>query len=355
MHELSPVPCIAPIPPAAHTCPVAAPHRYFTTGVQILAVALAYYVAAKIGLELALVRGQVTPLWPPTGISLTCLLVFGIRCWPGITAGAFLINSAIGPTFLGVTAISAGNTLAPVCAYLLLTRVGFRTDLKRLKDVIALITLGAFTGMLVSSTIGTSTLVLTGALPGHEFWVAWSVWWTGDAMGVLVVAPVLLVAATARPGWHRPLARWLEATALFVGLTVIVVVVTGSSTHLLFLIFPMLIWAALRFRQAGATPGVLLVTVMVVLAAVAGRGPFAGLDLLETMLTLQLFNGAVTLTALLLAAITNERDEAQRSVQRAVSQLSDAVATLEPYSLLRTSMLRQVMDERDASSRRSPA
>lgn len=328
--------------------------RYLIFGAQTLVVALAYYLSANVGLSFAVVRGQVTPLWPPTGIALTCLLLFGIRSWPGITVGAFLANLAFGPSILAVVAISAGNTLAPVGAYYLLRRAGFDLELKRLKDVLALITLGAFAGMLISATIGAGTLVLTGALAAGDFWSTWSVWWAGDAMGVLVVAPVLLVAATIRLDHRVPLPRWLEAAILFTGLAALTVVVTRSSADLLFLIFPMLIWAALRFRQAGAATANLLVSVTMVLAAAAGQGPFAGPDLLTAMITLQLFNGSVTLTTLLLAAITNERDEAQHTLQRAVSQLSDAVATLEPYSLLRNGLLSHVLHERDAPSRQVP-
>src|SRR5262245_60387079 len=101
---------------------------------QILLVAVAYYLSAKIGLGLALVRGQVTPLWPPTGIGLACLLLLGMRCLPGIPIGALLVNLPIGPSFWVVIGISAGNTLAPLCAYVLLTRVGFRPQLDRLRD-----------------------------------------------------------------------------------------------------------------------------------------------------------------------------------------------------------------------------
>jgi integral membrane sensor domain MASE1 len=320
--------------------------RYVIGGAQILAVAAVYYLAAKVGLGLALVRGQVTPLWPPTGIALACLLLRGIRFWPGITIGAFFANLAAGPSLLAVLSISAGDTLAPVCACLLLTRVGFRPELKQLRDVLALIFLAAFAGMVISATVGTGTLVLAGALPAHDFWATWSVWWTGDAMGVLVVAPVFLVAATRRWGWQRPLARWLEAAALLAGVAALTVVVTRTSENLLFLLFPMLIWAALRFHQAGAVPCNLVVSVAVVLAAAAGRGPFAGLDLLPTMITLQAFNASATLTALLLAAITTERDEAQRSVRAVATQLADAVQTLEPYRLLNNGLFQQALGER---------
>jgi integral membrane sensor domain MASE1 len=335
-----------------HTSPVASSsqvRRYLVAGLQMLFVAAAYYLAAKIGLRLALVRGQVTPLWPPTGISLACLVLLGIRCWPGITAGAFLANVAFGPSLPAVVVISAGNTLAPVCAYFLLARVDFRADLGRLRDALALIGLGAFIGMLVSATIGSSTLLVAGALSHGDFWATWSVWWTGDAMGVLVVAPVLLVVATTP--WRRSVspARWLEAAALFVVAAVVTLFVTQSSEQLLFLIFPVLIWAAFRFQQIGAVPCNLLVSVAVVLAASAGHGPFAGLDTLPMMITLQMFNGAATLTALLLAAITHERNEAQRSVEHAVAKLAGAVQMLEPYSLLRNGLLADAFRKRDSS------
>ena len=163
-------------------------------------------------------------------------------------------------------------------------------------------------------------------------------------MGVLVVAPVLFIAATRHWRWRAELARWLEAAALLLGIAIVTLAVTWASANLLFLIFPMLIWAAVRFQQVGAVPCNLVVSVTVVLAAAAGRGPFANLELLPTMITLQLFNGSATLTALLLAAITTERNEAQRAVERAASQMADAVRMLEPYRLLQP-----VLGERDAN------
>jgi integral membrane sensor domain MASE1 len=319
----------------------------FVAGVQILIVAGVYYAVAQVGLQFAVVRGQVTPLWPPTGVALACLVLRGIGCWPGIAIGAFLANVAIGPSFVGILAITAGDTLAPVCACLLLARVGFRADLKRLKDVLALIFLAAFAGMLISATVGAATLVLTGAV--DAFWSTWSVWWTGDAMGVLVVAPVLFVAVTRR--WRLPPARWREAAALLCGVTAVTLAVTWASASLLFLIFPMLIWAAIRFQQSGAAPCNLVVSVLVVLAAAAGRGPFAGLDLLSTMITLQLFNGSAALTALLLAAITTERNESQRQVQRAASQISDAVRMLEPHRLLHDGLFLKSFGQREVTHR----
>ncbi|NUL06185.1 MASE1 domain-containing protein [Streptomyces lunaelactis] len=306
--------------------------RYGSAALWILAVAAVYYGAARLGLLQQLVRGQVTPLWPPTGVALAGLFVFGLRIWPGIALGALLVNASLGPSVLAVLAIAAGNTLAPVCAYLLLRRAQFREELDRLRDVLALVFLGALAGMLISSTAGSGVLVLAGALDASEFWPTWSVWWTGDAMGVLVVTPFLLVLRRARWPHSTGIGRWIEAAALVVG-TILVTILATSTTGstLLFLTFPLLIWAAFRFQLAGAAPCALAVSTLTILAAAREDGPFAGRDLFTNMVTLQAFNGAAALTALLLAAVITERNETHEEIKRVCSRLAEMVAGVEPH------------------------
>ncbi|MER6568120.1 MASE1 domain-containing protein [Streptomyces sp. NPDC001093] len=294
---------------------------------EICVIAALYYGSARLGLLQQLVRGQVTPLWPPSGIAVASLLMRGPRVWPGIALGAFLVNISLGPSLPAVLAIAAGNTLAPVCSYLLLRRTGFREDLDRLRDALALIFLGAFTGMLVSATTGSGTLVLAGVLSRGDFWPTWSVWWTGDAMGVLVVTPVLLVLRSVhRPKSVRPY-RWAEGLLLVAATACVGFLVTGH-TPLLFLGFPLLIWAAFRFQLAGAALCALAVSTFAIIAGTERSGPFAGQDLLTRMITLQAFNGSAALTALLLAAVISERTQAQQEIARACAQLAAMAARI---------------------------
>jgi integral membrane sensor domain MASE1 len=308
---------------------------FATLALRTLGVAAAYYLSAKLGLLLAVVGDQVTPLWPPTGIVLACLLLHGPSCWPGITAGAFLANLALGPTVPAVVVIAAGNTLAPLVAWYLLTRVDFRVQIDRLKDAVALVFLGALCPMLISATVGAGTLLLWGKVHGGGFWGAWLVWWAGDAMGVLVLAPVLLVARLTKWTFRAPLVKWFEAAVLPVAAIGVMVGANLSSTPLFFMSFPVLVWAALRFQLRGAAPCALLVSIIASIGAVRGAGPFAELDLVEKMVTLHAFNASAALTALLLAAVTTERKQALYAVQHAVEQLSTAIQTLEPHRKLR--------------------
>lgn len=299
------------------------------TALQIGAVAALYYASGRLGLLQQLVRGQVTPLWPPTGIALAGLLLIGLRIWPGIALGAFLANISLGPSILTVLAITAGNTLAPLCSYALLHRAGFRTRISRFRDALALVFLGGLAGMLISATVGSGALNLAHALPTSGFWPTWWVWWTGDTMGVLVVAPVLLVLRSAHWPKHAPPSRWEEAT-LLVAATIGVGFLENASVPLTFLAFPLLTWAAFRFQLAAAAPCALAVSTCAILAATRRTGPFAGHTLLTNMIALQAFNGAAAMTALLLSAAITERNETQRKIEETCRRLAELAARITP-------------------------
>ncbi|MFE6666046.1 MASE1 domain-containing protein [Streptomyces sp. NPDC057697] len=305
--------------------------RHAVQLLTVLAVAACYYATARLGLLQQLVRGQVTPLWPPTGIALAALLVLGVRSWPGIALGALAVNITIGPSVLPVLVIAVGNTVAPLCSCLLLRRAGFRNELDRLRDALALVFLGALAGMLISATAGTGALVLSGALRSSDFWPTWSVWWTGDAMGVMVVTPFLLALRRARWPYDVGPARWAEAAALAVCTVAVTLLVTDiAGASLLFLVFPLLIWAAFRFERAGAVCCALGVSTLTILAAGRMTGPFAHHVLLTNMITLQAFIGSIALTSLLLAAVVTERNSTYREIKRLCSQLAGKVTRQDP-------------------------
>ncbi|MFI5523669.1 MASE1 domain-containing protein [Streptomyces platensis] len=298
----------------------------------ILVLAGVYYGTAQIGLleQVVIAGARVTPLWPPTGISLSCLLLLGLWTWPGIALGTLLVVASLSPLDVSVVGIMAGNTLAPVCAFLMLRRVGFRAGLDRLRDGVALVALGAVAGMLVSATVGSGTLLLSGALPPGGFWRTWAAWWVGDAMGILVVTPLVLACRKFRRPAGVPAYRWAEAAVLLVASVVVAWVAVTSGLSLLFLVFPLIVWAALRFQLAGAAPCVLLVSVLAITAATGRTGPFEGQSLLEAMVNLQALNASAALTALLLSAVVTEQNSIRHKVEQACRELADVVDRLAP-------------------------
>ncbi|MFJ8861621.1 MASE1 domain-containing protein [Streptomyces sp. NPDC102451] len=298
---------------------------------QMLGIAAAYYASGRLGLvrQVQVQGSVVTPLWPPSGIALASLLYLGIRIWPGIALGALLTVNALsdGLTFWGL-AITAGSTLAPLCSFLALRAVGFRPELDRLRDGVALVFLGALGGMVISATVGTTVQMLSGALSAAHFWPVWSAWWAGDAMGVLMVTPLLLVLRKAR--MPRADDRWTEAVALAVVAVTATTLATRSPLSMIYLLFPVLVWAALRFQLAGSAPCALLMSVMAIVAGTEGVGPFADHSVLEVMLNLCVLNGCVALTALLLAAIVTEHNNIRHETEVACEELAALVEELAP-------------------------
>ena len=295
-----------------------------------LAVAAAYFLSAQVGLLEDLVHGQIAPLWPPAGIALACLLLGGLRTLPGIALGALVVSTlSVGSPFSVGLLTAAGNTLAVVCAYLLLRRVGVRLELDRLRDAVALVVFGVVVGSLVSATVGSAALVISGSVPPSQLWSTWSLWWSGDAMGVIIVVPLALAIWRIRtPVVVRPY-RILEAVALVLGTVAVTFLATHGPFDLLFLVFPFLVWAALRFRLNGAAPCAVIVVAIAIYSTAHGYGPFSGHGFFTDMVSFQAFDASAALTALLLAVIITERDHAYRQIEVACGQLGAAVVRLQ--------------------------
>jgi signal transduction histidine kinase len=300
---------------------------------RMATLAVVYWVVARLSLALALVHGQVTPIWPPTGIALVAILVYGPRMWPAIFVGALAVNLPIGPSPEGAALIAAGNTAAPLVAAALLRRVGFRIELDRLRDAAAIIGLGALAAMTVSATIGTAVLVLSGTADPGGFWPTWAVWWGGDAMGVLIVAPYLLSLLPGSPGPRlTPRTAGLLA-GLIAGIGVVTAAVFLSGLRIEYLVFPLIMVAAWRYRLRGAAPAALVASGIAIWSAVNGIGPFAGGTLTEKMITLQVFNVCVALTSFVLASFVATRERQQEAMRlyasaTAASEAKSAFLTL---------------------------
>src|SRR5206468_8844372 len=156
-------------------------------------------------------------------------------------------------------------------------------------------------------------LVVAGAVPAASFAPTWAVWWTGDAMGVLLVAPFLLsfrpTTGRAALSWeqHVELAAWLAAIAVGT------FVVFQNTFRLEYLVLPLIMVAALRFRLPGAAPAALIASGVAVWAAVNDTGPFAQETLLQKMVTLQVFNIFVALASFVLVAYVETRQRAEQA------------------------------------------
>jgi signal transduction histidine kinase/integral membrane sensor domain MASE1 len=286
----------------------------FVVGVAVVA---AYVVAAFLGFRFASVAEQVTTVWPPTGISLAALLLWGPRLWPAVWIGALVANAAMSAPLWTAAAVATGNTLEAVVATWALRRFfQFDARLQRVRDVLTFVLVAAAGSTIISATIGVFTLAVSGVQLWERVPRLWWEWWVGDAVGALVVAPVILAVAQ-----HRALSRraQLEGLLLVAGAAVTMHIVFGrvsgtSAAHhpLEYLIFPFVIAAALRGGQTVTSLVVLGASAATIWHTVSGRGPFAGAEIHDSLLLLQVFTGVLAGTGLLLAAAISERETGER-------------------------------------------
>lgn len=305
---------------------------------KIVILFVAYFSAAYLGLRVDAVSGFATLVWPPTGIALVAVLFFGYRVWPGIFLAAVLVNSITGASFLSALGIGVGNTLEPIVGACLLQALGFEKSLRRSKDVLLLIVFGALLSTLVSATFGVASLWLTGIVPAERAWVTFRAWWVGDMMGDFIVAPLLLAWATLKP--QKP-NRWqsFELIALIVSAVFTAQNVFGDwpqaiglvHSPLPYIIFPFVVWAAVRFGQIGTVSVVFLISGLAIYGTASGNGPFLFGDLNVKLLFLHSFLIIISTTGMILAAAIAEsksREEAFRKSDEAHTRLkvSEAMA-----------------------------
>ena len=304
---------------------------------KILLLAVIYHLTVRVGLSMAFVQANTSPVWPPTGIAIAALLIFGIELWPGIALGVFvgsLITDAPPALAFGIT---LGNTLEAVAAALILRRfTDFRNPLERTRDVVAfgLVALFATT---ISATIGTLTLMFTGNGVWAAFAPIWATWWIGDLLGALVVAPVLLVWLSPSSFSISP-RRYLEG-ALVILLTAAVTGYVFSNNPplgiahqaLLYVLFPFIIWSALRFGPRGAATSTVIISLIAIWGTSHRLGPFSQESLNDSLILLQTFLGVVAITSLILAATTAERLKAASALQQKVTGLAALNASSETF------------------------
>src|SRR6266480_5593543 len=299
--------------------------------IQLAVVALAYLGGAKLGLLAAVAQKVVSSAWPPSGVALAALLLLGLRYWPGIAVGALLLNWTAGVPVAGAAGIALGNTLEAVCAVWLLRRVAeFRPSLERLRDVLALVTLAALVSTTLSATIGIASLWASGVVQQDTLKHLWFVWWSGDALGDVLVAPLLLTWARAT----RPVGRWSEAAALVVLLVLLTAVLWRSPITYVYAVFPVVVWAAVRFGPRGSATATALIAGLMIWHTLRGLWLFIGGTTTENLTLLQTFLALASVTGLVLAAATAERGLAEGAARESEQRFGLLVASVRDHAII---------------------
>jgi signal transduction histidine kinase len=285
-----------------------------------VALAAAYFGAAKLGQTLRY-TASVSAIWPPVGLGIATLYVFGLRLWPGIFLGELLVNGQLlleHSNFpVGSLAGQQAGNMAEVIvgAWLLRRLIGPRAALDRASQVGGLV-VAAGTATAISATVGTASVFAGGLVDASEIPKFWRTWLLGDTAGALVVLPLALAWLGDPRTALRRLWQW-EGALLIASVAVLATLAVSSHAPLTYLVFPALIWAAFRFGPPGVTLSTAIVAAITIGITADQLGAFYKQPIDNRTLSTQLYILVAALTGLFLSAVVSER-------QRSVEQLAAA-------------------------------
>ena len=291
------------------------PSLQYVGGVLLLGVA--YYGAAKLGQTLRY-TASVSAIWPPAGLGIAALYLWGLRWWPGVLLGELVVN---GELLLDDSSFPIGSLLGQqtgnmaeiVVGALLLSRlIGPKAPLDRVEQVGGmLVALGTATA--ISATAGTVSMVAGGVVDESGATEFWRTWWLGDTSGGLVVLPLLLAWAHDPVGAWRGIRTW-EGAAVIAAVTALGIVAVSTQEPITYMVFPALIWAAIRFGPPGATLSIAITAGVAIGITAHDLGPFFKQPIDHRTLSTQLYIGVAALTTLFLSVVVTERERASREL-----------------------------------------
>jgi|GEM_PF-1611976 len=315
---------------------------------SVLLIAI-YFIGGLLGKKASFLSGSVVLVWPPAGIALAAILLFGYRFWPGVAIGAVLFSFMNGtPMGFFTMGTAIGNTMgAIICTYLLRRISGFNNSMERTRDVTFYIALACFLGTTVNAIFNVVGLIYSGVLSWDNLAQDTLGWWVPNGLAALVVAPFIITwASPSSTRWtHRLI---FEAVMCGLGLTAGTYlsfnswIIQGIQNYpLAYLPFPFLVWGSLRFGPRGASAGTALVSVMAVYSLLQGTGPFVTNAEKDSLMLIGSYIGIVAVTNLLLAAAAAERRQAERAMSESekrfravVEDQTDMICRFKPNGVL---------------------
>jgi signal transduction histidine kinase len=301
--------------------------RRFREFSSIAALAAVYFLVGTFGLTFASVNPSASAVWPPTGISLAVLVLFGRRLWPGVFIGAFAVNILKQKSIWTALAIAAGNSLEALAgAFLLATFARGAKAFETAGGVFRFLLLSALGSTIISATIGVTCLCLGGFAHWAEFRPVWLTWWLGDVISNIIIAPFLIIWVAEKSALHLNPKQIAEAFLLFIAIFVVAQVVFPSGVPIqdkniplgYWMLLPLL-WASFRFGPRGAVTAAFASSTLALWGTVHGYGPFVKDSENLSILFVQTFVGTITSTALVLAGVQTERRHAEAERDKALA------------------------------------
>ncbi|OKH18079.1 MASE1 domain-containing protein [[Limnothrix rosea] IAM M-220] len=353
----------------------------------ILLLAIAYYGLAELSRTLAATPQNVTPVWPPDGIAVGAVMLFGNWMNVGVFCGSFLANFwafrdttnllSLAISIFPVIGIALGTSLGTWWgAFLLKKTTNNRYPFARTSDVFKFLVLAGMAGPFVNATAGVTCLALSQTIPWTDYLSVWLTWWISNVSGIFIVTPILLsgqhffqnrkyikngsfwkffTLLVAREEYlfikqdlpikerYKLYKLWMVIEPfLLISLLAIIDYISFQGNYSLeYMLIPLLLLSAFRFGQFQAAILTFFITALAVVSTVNGQGSFIATNLNQSLIQLQSFIAVITLTVLVFTAMMKERMQSEVQLNLAFSKLAQTNQSLESRVQQRTEELKQ--------------
>jgi len=283
---------------------------------SVVVLAAAYVITAKLGLLFATTNGNITMIWPASGIALAALIIFGVRLWPGVLIGAYIADYIATESFMASIGMCIGATGSAVFGYWLVNKfIGKENPLSSVISFYKFLIIAALsTG--IAAHVGVTSLAFTNIVEWSNYLSVSTTWWIGDTAGILIFTPFIIAwQKNIQPPMHY-IPNYLEISA-FTILLILVSSLPFLSTlptqtigyPLAFVSFPFCIWAAYRYCMKQVSLTIIIIMFLAIYGTVTEQGPFYRENLSDSLFQLQTFMAIIVITTLSLASAIFERQK----------------------------------------------
>jgi len=279
---------------------------------------VAYYFLVRFGIALKVPPGDISSFWPANSVILSALLLTEKRYWwifiVAFAPSEIIPNLQADHSFLRSVVFYLANVVEIlIAAFALKPVLGSTIKFDQLRKMVLFLLWAVLIGPMSSASIAS---IIPAIEVGADYWFVWRIWFFADALGHLALTPVIILFISSGSIWlkEKSFTRMPEALILISSLFVVGIITLGSDTTanfpaLLFAPVPILLWASLRFGPIGTSTTVLIISLLTILTAINGYGPFTSSFPAQNSLSLQLFLVGISIPMLLLSSLFSEHKQ----------------------------------------------
>lgn len=252
------------------------PDKLWAKVALFLGIVLGYFILGYFGLSLATINRNASPIWPASGFAVGILTIFGRRYTPAIFVGSLIVNYSVETPFFGLIGVALGNMVEAYVGAVILS-YGLQKNYFKLYSEFFSILAAAMFSSIFSATIGVTSLNMIGIVPDHSFVYAWYTWWSGNAIGILLILPLFLEVTATEQEDIKLTGKKITSSLLILSticICIYLVFVRGFNQAFAWGLSPFFILSGMILGRTYSRILLIIFSMLITALTAAGYGPF---------------------------------------------------------------------------------